>query len=126
MATVDLPTPPLPAATATMFLTPGNSAFSLGGGWYAVTTRGITVTRPAPLSRSAVSMREVSSRRIACGYAWVGRLTVTSASEPCTSMFETMRSLITSLPRAGSITLESACRALSTVRPLITSSCRST
>jgi hypothetical protein len=38
VATVDLPTPPLPAATAMTFLGPLSSALSLGGGWDAVTT----------------------------------------------------------------------------------------
>jgi len=54
-ATVDLPTPPLPAATATTFLGPLSTALSLGAGTNAVTTSGITVTRLAPSALIACS-----------------------------------------------------------------------
>jgi hypothetical protein len=51
----------------------------------AVTTSGTTVTRRAPAALSAVSMRFASSRRSACGYAWVGSSTLTSTSAPSIS-----------------------------------------
>ena len=62
-ATVDLPTPPLPAATAITFLGPLSTALSLGAGRNAVLTSAITVTRLAPTALSAASMRCWSSRR---------------------------------------------------------------
>ena len=84
-ATVDLPTPPLPAATAITFRGPFRSALSLGAGRYAVTISGTTLTRLAPRPRSASSIRLASSRRCVVGYACVGMSTFTSTSSPETS-----------------------------------------
>src|SRR6478735_8773006 len=52
-ATVDLPTPPLPAATAMTFFGPLRTALSLGAGRYAVLTSGMTVVRLAPRALTA-------------------------------------------------------------------------
>ena len=83
VATVDLPTPPLPAATAMMFLTPASRS-PAGLPILVVTsalTSSLTPLAPAPLAASLTAC-SISSL---CGCAGVGSFSLTCAVSPSPS-----------------------------------------
>jgi hypothetical protein len=101
-ATVDLPTPPFPDATAMTFLTPESRFLSIGGGSEAVLTTASTWTEATPGTRSAA--RCTSARnlcRTASLIAGVGRSTKIFAVSPAISTFFTMPHDTTSLATSG-------------------------
>jgi hypothetical protein len=112
-ATVDLPTPPLPDATAIVFRTPGMRSaagppkvrFTL----LAQSTR--TVVAPSGMSASPMSLSIVALR----GHAGVVSSTVRSTTLPSIVTLLTMPSDTRSRPISGSLTPPRAARMLSLV-----------
>ena len=68
-AVVDLPTPPLPLATATMFLTPGTSLTPRCTACAVIFCVTLTVTRPAP---GIAAIASAASLRMAACWLFAG------------------------------------------------------
>src|SRR5215208_2243258 len=99
--TVDLPTPPLPAATAMMFLTPGSRGFE---GWlgrpitFADSFTSTPVT-PGTAPTATPTARAISARD---GHALVVNSTPTTARPPSIVTDDTMPADTKSILSAGS------------------------
>src|SRR5436189_3448157 len=138
-AVVDLPTPPLPEATAMMCLTPGTSIRAAAAGPCPVRGGGAAAAGRWA-GRSAVMTAEAESTpgraRTACSQAWrkgssaaprAGSTSrVTATCPPRVAMPLTMPSASTSFPEAGSMTVwrtprtaDSVISAMSPARRLI-------
>ncbi len=112
MLTVDLPTPPLPAATAMMFFTPGSRGFE---GWFgrphtlAVSLTSTPLT-PATAVTASVTVRVMTSRD---GQAGVVSSIVTPTRSPAIVISLTIPAETKSVPSAGSFAWPRAARTFS-------------
>src|SRR5512137_203341 len=113
MVTVDLPTPPLPAPTRTMFFTPGviDDWATPGADRTRAPKRRSTRDAPAPRRAASTSLAMASLS----GHAGVVSSTCSEAIPPSTLRSFTIPRLTRSRCSSGSITLRSAAVALSSV-----------
>ena len=120
-ATVLLPTPPLPEATAMIFFTPGRMVLLLR---MVVTREVIWITTLASLSTIVCTARSQASW-MSClsGQAGVVSTTVNDTVRPSTLMSSTMLSVIKSCPKSGSSTKLRAWRTASIVSSGILGKC---
>ena len=117
-ATVVLPTPPLPDATAIVFRTPGiRSAMGPPKLRFTLAAHSIrTAPAPIPVSSSAMSDSILALR----GQAGVVSSTVTVTREPSMSIPRTMFSDTRSRPISGSVTRDRAAMIASSVSTMVT------
>ena len=117
-ATVVLPTPPLPEATAIVFRTPGmRSAIGPPKVRFTFEAHSIfTAPAPSPVSSSAMSDSIVALR----GQAGVVSSTVIVTSDPSMSIPRTMFSATRSRPISGSLTRARAAMIASSVSVVVT------
>ena len=113
--TVLLPTPPLPDATAMMFLTPGTSCSAWRGAARRTMAPQVMSTPVAPMPPSAA--RVVRSISSLSGQAGVVSSMVMAMAEPSMTTFLTMSRVTRSFPSSGSWTVRIASMtALSVIR----------
>ncbi len=112
--TVLLPTPPLPDATAMMFLTPGTSCSAWRGCERRTIAPQVMSTLVAPIApRAAFVVRSISSFS---GQAGVVSSMVIDSAEPSMTTFLTISRLTRSRPSSGSWTVRIASMTASWVR----------
>ncbi len=111
-ATVDLPTPPLPLATAIMFFTPGKRSFISFLRVVILESKSISIFLSLPQSSSIASMQSciILSFR---GQASVVKTTVNFICLGLISILSIILRVTKSFLKSGSSTLESVCSKVS-------------